>query len=144
MRRIDELDGLRGAACLTVLLAHYFGEVSHGCRLFALGWAGVDVFFCLSGFLIGGILLDNRDSDSYFRPFYIRRAFRIFPVYYVTIISLFVFLSHFGWIANYTRVSPKIWYLTYSENVRLAIRNDPGGIWLRPTWTLCGISKTCT
>ncbi len=137
MRRIEELDGLRGAACLSVLLAHYFGEVAHGYRLFTLGWLGVDVFFCLSGFLIGGILLDNRDTVSYSRAFYIRRAFRIFPIYYLTIITLFMFLNHFSSIAHYARVSPVIWYLTYTQNMLAVITNSQGGIWLRPTWTLC-------
>jgi peptidoglycan/LPS O-acetylase OafA/YrhL len=48
MRRMIELDGLRGLACLSVLVAHYFGEVAHGWHFLALGWAGVDLFFCLS------------------------------------------------------------------------------------------------
>jgi len=138
MRRVGELDGLRGMACLSVLVAHYFGEVAHGYRLLAFGWAGVDLFFCLSGFLIGGILLDNRESDSYFKTFYIRRAFRIFPIYYVTIISLLLFLGHVSWAANYTRLpAASIWYLTYSQNLLFAIRDDAGGKWLLPTWTLC-------
>jgi peptidoglycan/LPS O-acetylase OafA/YrhL len=81
--RIKELDGLRGIAVLLVVCWHYVPR--HFFRyLFPLriGWVGVDLFFVLSGFLIGGILLDNRGSESYFKTFYWRRAHRILPLYY--------------------------------------------------------------
>jgi peptidoglycan/LPS O-acetylase OafA/YrhL len=101
--RVAELDGLRGFAILSVVLMHYFynpdphlkGPIHEIQRIFALGWSGVDLFFVLSGFLIGGILLEYRNSPCYFKPFYLRRIFRIFPIYYLWIL-LFIVLIHFG------------------------------------------------
>ena len=70
--RIPQLEGLRGTAIALVIVWHYFvcvpgAEASLLAtfvrRLFYLGWSGVDLFFVLSGFLIGGILLDNREPS---------------------------------------------------------------------------------
>lgn len=86
---IRSLDGLRGVAFLAVFFFHY-GVSAHATTPWVLftkqitagGWAGVDLFFVLSGFLITGILLDTRNDPHYFRNFYVRRALRIFPVFY--------------------------------------------------------------
>lgn len=137
--RIPELDGLRGLASLVVLLAHYFGEVAHGYRGLTLAWAGVDLFFVLSGFLIGGILLDHRGSPNYFSTFYIRRAFRIFPIYYLTITLVLVLTAvaasgvRPAWIDP--ALSP-IAYYTYTQNLVLAWLGNHANAWLLPTWTL--------
>jgi peptidoglycan/LPS O-acetylase OafA/YrhL len=93
--RIPELDGLRGTAILLVFIAHYLGGSGHIQlspwlrHLFAatnVGWIGVDLFFVLSGFLIGGILVDARNDAHYFRAFYMRRVHRILPIYYLWIL----------------------------------------------------------
>ncbi len=90
-RRMPELDGLRGLAILMVFLVHYLALSENGAQAswmsrarvpFKLGWSGVDLFFVLSGFLIGGILLDAKESPRYFRTFYLRRLFRILPIYF--------------------------------------------------------------
>jgi len=109
--RLPELDGLRGVAILMVFLLHYVSNSrnNNGVRggplylfaqMFRLGWSGVDLFFVLSGFLIGGILLDARDSPNYFRTFYIRRVHRILPVYFAWV-TLFAIVGYVGakWIA---------------------------------------------
>ena len=79
--RVPELDGLRGLAILLVIICHYIGNANHGAvgkwqyrmlSAFNIGWSGVGLFFVLSGFLIGGILLDQRESPNYFRAFYVR------------------------------------------------------------------------
>jgi peptidoglycan/LPS O-acetylase OafA/YrhL len=101
LARIPELDGLRGMAIFLVMAGHYAVTIegSHiGSILRAslnLSWTGVDLFFVLSGFLIGGILLDHRESPSYFRTFYTRRFFRIVPVYYAWI-SIYILLVTLG------------------------------------------------
>lgn len=85
--RILQLDGLRALAILAV----FFNHTLH----IPLTWAGVDIFFVLSGFLITGILLQRKASGGgYFSYFYKRRAFRILPPYALT---LFVYGLIFGW-----------------------------------------------
>jgi peptidoglycan/LPS O-acetylase OafA/YrhL len=96
---MPELDSIRGLAILGVLFFHGFYYVT-GTGLFhsplakAVTYAsmpgrmGVNLFFVLSGFLITGILIDSRDDPNYYRRFYIRRALRILPVYYLLLAVL--------------------------------------------------------
>jgi peptidoglycan/LPS O-acetylase OafA/YrhL len=81
--RIQELDGLRAIAILAVIDNHYFDWLpASGSRY---GLLGVDLFFVLSGYLITGILLELRNQQHYFRFFYLRRALRIFPPFFLGI-----------------------------------------------------------
>src|SRR5262245_1101212 len=86
---IPALDGVRGSA-IVLLLMHQLllptrptAKSLESVELFLqAGWAGVQLFFVLSGFLITGILMETRGRKGYFRAFYMRRALRIFPLYY--------------------------------------------------------------
>lgn len=76
-RRLPELDGIRGLAILSVIYWHYLacpnalagprtlGGILH--RIGLLTWSGVDLFFVLSGFLIGGSCSTPATSRSIFR-----------------------------------------------------------------------------
>ena len=101
---MPELDSARGIAILAVVFYHGIAgplqvdSSALGRTLFALtryGWSGVNLFFVLSGFLITGILLDSRQKPDYFRRFYFRRALRILPAFYATLLALFAG----GWIS---------------------------------------------
>jgi peptidoglycan/LPS O-acetylase OafA/YrhL len=135
VKRLAELDGLRGLAALAVLVAHLFGEPEHGWRGLSLGWLGVSVFFALSGYLIGGIILDDLGKPGFFRGFFTRRAARILPIYGVVVVLTLlalVLVSGAPW-ADVT-LHPAA-YLTFTTNILIASGQD-GGAWLLPTWTV--------
>lgn len=92
---IPGLDVLRGLAILMVVGCHAVPDYRqwHGMSreilyLVAFGSAGVHLFYLLSGFLISGILLDGRDRQRYFQFFYLRRALRILPAYFLMLAVL--------------------------------------------------------
>lgn len=133
--RIPELDGARGMAVLLVVIEHYFGWVEHGFAVLQLGVLGVNLFFVLSGFLIGSIILEHRSSSNFFRVFYARRALRILPVYFLTLTATLAFI----WVANAPWAGqplPASSYFTFTQNFVMAARGDYGTILLSPTWTL--------
>src|ERR1700690_1004784 len=86
-KHIDSLDGIRGVAILLVFLFHYMPRNPRNplSWLASLGWSGVDLFLVLSGFLITGILYDTRESKNFFKVFYVRRALRLFPLYFFAV-----------------------------------------------------------
>lgn len=127
--RILELDGLRGIAIMLVMIYHMtvmkpsgpFDELFVG--LLNLGWSGVDLFFVLSGFLITGILLNTKHQPHYFRNFWLRRALRIFPLYYAVVFFSLVVLPEIAHpkMANFSRIEGnEIWYWLYLSNFSIA------------------------
>jgi len=97
------------------------------------GWLGVNLFFVLSGFLITGILVDSRCKEDYYKKFYARRALRILPAYYGTLLVLlvtglkplsFLVLSFF-YLSNVTplfgvvQAYPVLWSLAVEEHFYL-------------------------
>jgi peptidoglycan/LPS O-acetylase OafA/YrhL len=146
--RIPALDGLRGIAILLVLMRHsIFGMETNSkflSKLLAAGqlsWSGVDLFFVLSGFLIGGILLDARESPRYFKTFYIRRAYRIFPLYAaVTFLFLFRHLPfHFlpGSLGDTSPLAiPWAAYVTLTQNFWMVHLGWYGAMAMAVTWSL--------
>lgn len=138
--RVLELDGIRGIAILMVLLFHSGASLSPGFpqSILGMGWAGVDLFFVLSGFLITGILLDTKEAPNYYSRFYARRIFRIFPVYYAFLVLFFHLLP---WIARHSALfasalggrSDELWYWAYLSNWRAAFDQNR---YLRHLWSL--------
>ena len=125
---LPTLDGVRAIAVLTVMVMH-FTIMKPGGPVEAVlvntisgGWAGVDLFFVLSGFLITGILVDAKGSEHYFRNFFVRRALRIFPLYYAYLTLLFVLLPILipRTAAEYSGFENGIWVWTYLSNVQFA------------------------
>jgi peptidoglycan/LPS O-acetylase OafA/YrhL len=134
-RRILELDGLRGLSALAVVAAHFFGESQHGFRALAAGWIGVDIFFVLSGFLIGTIILNRCAQPGFFKSFYIRRAARIVPIYFAVVIFALTAAAMTQGQLWSDRPYPMAVYATFTTNIAYAIWQG-GGVWLKPTWTL--------
>jgi peptidoglycan/LPS O-acetylase OafA/YrhL len=145
------LDGIRGLAILLVLLWHYIASAAHFtagtwpdrlARALSLTWSGVDLFFVLSGFLIGGVLLDNASSERYFKTFYVRRTCRIFPLYYTAITS-YVALAWYNRAvglaaSDWLMAAPMpLWsYVCFFLNITMAARNTFGANYLGMTWSL--------
>ena len=133
------IDGLRAFAVLAVLLVHfpYPGHYAlfrtlHLTRAADAGWVGVDLFFVISGFLITGILLDSKGSPHYFRNFYIRRALRIWPLYYAVLFFVLVvypFVHPTGSMVHQT--ASWFYYVFYIQNFVLY-----GSRLLGVTWSL--------
>jgi len=148
--RIPALDGIRGLAISLVLCWHFAISPLRGnlqnlqdhpwlLKISDLGrftWSGVDLFFVLSGFLIGGILLDASRSPSYFSTFYIRRAYRILPLYAGALLSTVVLIAIYGRLSWQTYATELPYYAFFLQNFRMAATESFGPLGLGATWSL--------
>jgi peptidoglycan/LPS O-acetylase OafA/YrhL len=149
LKRIKQIDGLRAVASLLVVSFHYinnqlvnsqsyFGKLF--AKLFSFGWAGVDLFFVLSGFLIGSILISNKEKKNYFTTFYVRRFVRIIPTYYLLI---FVFLllgaiPYFkdDYFISGNNIIPTWSYFAMLQNVFMGSLKNMGNSAMSVSWSI--------
>lgn len=133
---LPELDGLRGLAILAVVLYHCHPRLAGTSIYYASlwGWAGVGMFFTLSGFLITCILLGTRDKPHFFHHFHARRALRVWPVYLLVLAVVYLNAPWFvgGSVGHAIATAPWWAYFLCIQNLfHLAI--PPA---LQPTWAL--------
>jgi peptidoglycan/LPS O-acetylase OafA/YrhL len=150
--RLFALDGLRGLAALMIVVHHYgpsvivagIGEpLAYVNRALGLAWSGVTLFFVLSGFLIGGLLMDNVAAPNYYRIFYLRRACRILPAYALLLV-LFGAINATGLAAHHSLTlgwfiyQPlPVWsFFTFMQNFFMVKVDQFGAGALGPTWSL--------
>jgi peptidoglycan/LPS O-acetylase OafA/YrhL len=147
--KIMEVEGLRGIAILLVTVHHFWPEANgffnDYSKVAHLGWVGVDLFFVISGFLIGGILLDTKNDPRYFYNFYNRRILRIFPLYYAFVLLAFIAIPSLQsyihntsyWQTEFIQQSGSpLWYLLFAGNIREAITGVEPAYILAPLWSL--------
>ena len=137
---LPQLDGLRGVSILMVLSAHVYAPGWHELQ----GGYGVTVFFVLSGFLITGLLLrEEQDTGGIsLLSFYVRRAFRLFPIYYLVLgiycVLIFVLGLRPDGRPGFADALP--WYVVYLQDIPyFRDRSHAGGPIAVPfyqTWSL--------
>ncbi len=128
-----ELDGVRGIAIVGVTLYRFSKELDPATspalatarNFFSVGERGVDLFFVLSGFLITGILLNTKSKSGYFRNFIARRALRIFPLYFATLLVCMFVIPSLLATTVFDLPRSNQWYLwTYTPNFYMAWENS--------------------
>jgi len=135
VHRNQSLDVLRCVAVLLVL-GHHFPFYRAWAQV---GWAGVDLFFVLSGFLISGLLFRdfNNGGSIHFYNFFFRRGFKIWPAFYfflAQVTLIFAFSGAHPWrhiliassfLSNYLPTSnlllTHIWTLAVEEHFYIAL-----------------------
>lgn len=136
-RRIIALDGLRGMLTVMVVLSHYFAETRGGFASLAFGWVAVDAFFVLSGLLVGRLILEKGHHGNFLSVFYIRRACRTFPVYFICLAASLVLACFVPSLWRGAGSALQTWtYGVFVQNIAMVLHRGVGVEWLAPTWTL--------
>jgi peptidoglycan/LPS O-acetylase OafA/YrhL len=124
-----ELDGVRAIAALMVMFFHFFQLlITNDSTLLLLkkyaifGQTGVSLFFVLSGFLITRILLATKETPGYFSNFYIRRALRIFPLYYFALLLFYFIVPQLTGQEMLSGSGPRFYYWTYLQNFAMTFK----------------------
>jgi peptidoglycan/LPS O-acetylase OafA/YrhL len=124
------LDGVRAMAIILVLSFHA------GLNYF--GWLGVQLFFVLSGFLITGILWNEKDEVSptgfKLKRFWVRRSLRIFPLYFGVLILTGILYMLFQFPSYYPTYIPYL--ATYTFNYTRTIEGWQGNPLFTHFWSL--------
>ncbi len=134
MNRLPGLDLLRAIAIVWVMIFHsYFvGGWGHFGGVEEYGWMGVDLFFVLSGYLIGSQLLtplaEGRAPSLV--DFYVRRAFRILPAYLVMVALYFALPA----IREAPGIQPLWQFLTFTVNLLIDAQHN---VAFSHVWSLC-------
>ena len=115
-RYFAPLDGLRAVSILLVITAHATDPLFTPLH----GAVGVTIFFVISGYLITTLLVREEERRGHIRikAFYIRRAFRILPLYYLTLAAYVVLIGILHLQAGASSVWHSLpWYLTYQNDL---------------------------
>jgi peptidoglycan/LPS O-acetylase OafA/YrhL len=147
--RMPELDGIRGFALSMILVWHFIvGTIDPEtappwlaslAQWLTITWSSIDMFFVLSGYLIGGILIDHRGATNLFRVFYVRRCLRIMPLYTIWVLLYLLLLltpiaGRFPWL--FEDPLPSWGYLIYLQNMTAFWQDRFGPHWMGITWSL--------
>ncbi len=135
MKRLPSLDVLRCIAIILVLVFHYSILFPHPEWLEPygkFGWTGVDLFFVLSGYLIASQLFQQiKETEKIdVTGFYVKRAFRILPIYFTILTAYFLFP-----VVREKEALPPLWkFLTFTQNLGL---NPATSGTFSHAWSLC-------
>ncbi|WP_019972188.1 acyltransferase [Mycobacterium sp. 141] len=126
-----DIEGMRAIAVLLVVLYHAYGTPFVG------GFVGVDVFFVISGFLITGLLLRERERSGRISvsDFYARRVRRILPAAtLVVLVTLFATYRWLGFIAGNSVAGDAKWSAVFAANLHFGLtRTDYFGAQMPPS-----------